>query len=98
MERRGAEAGPREGPGVPGLLDHHAGSFVDSYAATDPFEDFAESFGIWCALGPGSPLIPQAIEGNPSNGHVKIDWFEHSSSGINGSTRDSCTRLRALTR
>ena len=80
------------------FYDHHAGSFVDSYAATDPFEDFAESFGIWCALGPGSPLIPQAIEGNPSNGHFKIDWFEHSSSGINGSTRDSCTRLRALTR
>lgn len=28
------------------FYDNHAVSFVDSYAATDPFEDFAESFGI----------------------------------------------------
>lgn len=80
------------------FYDHHSGSFVDSYAATDPFEDFAESFGIWCALGPGSPLMPQAVEGNPANGHTKIDWFEHSSPDVKGSTQDSCTRLRALTR
>jgi hypothetical protein len=80
------------------FYNHHAGSFVDSYAASDPFEDFAESFGIWCALGPGSPLISQAVEGNPANGHTKIDWFEHSSPDVKGSTQDSCTRLRGLTR
>jgi hypothetical protein len=50
------------------FYDHHSGSFVDSYVATDPFEDFAESFGIWCALGPGSPLIAQAVEGTPPTG------------------------------
>jgi hypothetical protein len=80
------------------FYDHHSGSFVDSYAATDPFEDFAESFRIWCALGPGSPLLSQAIEGNPTNGHTKIDWFERSSPDLKGSTQDSCLRLRALTR
>jgi hypothetical protein len=80
------------------FYERHSGSFVDSYAATDPFEDFAESFGIWCALGPGSPLIAQAVEGNPANGHTKIDWFEHSSPDVKESTQDGCIRLRALTR
>ena len=80
------------------FYDQHAASFVDSYAATDPFEDFAESFGIWCALGPGSPLIPQTIEGDPSNGKAKIEWFEKSSSDVKGTASPGCLQLRALTR
>ncbi len=80
------------------FYDQYASSFVDSYAATDPFEDFAESFGIWCALGPGSPLIPQTVEGDPSNGKAKIEWFEQSSSGVKVAAGPGCQQLRTLTR
>jgi len=41
----------------------HASSFVDSYAETDPTEDFAESFGVWCAFGSSSPVLHLIIEG-----------------------------------
>lgn len=33
------------------FLDAHPDTFVDDYAATDPTEDFAETFALWCTLG-----------------------------------------------
>jgi hypothetical protein len=79
------------------FYEKYEDQFVDAYAATDPAEDFAESFGIWCAIGPSSPLLPQLIEGDPSNGKAKLDWFEQSAE-VKNDVLGGCQRLRALTR
>ncbi len=76
---------------------HHT-SFVDSYAATDPAEDFAESFGIWCAIDKDNPVRSQLIEGDPQNGHAKLDWFEHGSYNLLHEYSATCSQLRQLTR
>lgn len=47
-----ADLGTQEGQRVlERFLDAHRDTFVDDYAATDPTEDFAETFAVWCALG-----------------------------------------------
>ncbi|GAA1895111.1 hypothetical protein [Lapillicoccus jejuensis] len=47
-----ADLGTQEGQRVlERFLDAHPDTFVDDYAATDPTEDFAETFAVWCALG-----------------------------------------------
>ena len=79
------------------FYEKYADQFVDGYAATDPAEDFAETFGIWCAIGPSSPLLPQLIEGDPSNGKAKLDWLEQSAD-VKNHVLGGCQQLRALTR
>lgn len=80
------------------FYDQHHDKFVDSYAATHPVEDFAESFALWCALGPTSPLLPQVIEGDPTDGAAKIAWFEDSNRAVGQQARARCEALRAFTR
>jgi hypothetical protein len=80
------------------FYDHHVSSFVDSYAATYPSEDFAETFGIWCALGPNSPLLPDVIEGDPKNGAKKLAWFDRPGNPVAAAHRAGCEQLRKLTR
>ncbi len=80
------------------FYDDHSGSFVDAYGATDPAEDFAESFGVWCAIGPGSPLLPDVIQGAPGNGAAKLAWFDQPGNPVAAATRAQCEQLRALTR
>ncbi|MEP6629036.1 MAG: hypothetical protein ABJA89_01140, partial [Lapillicoccus sp.] len=80
------------------FYDEHAGSFLDAYAATDPTEDFAESFGVWCAVGPGSPLLPDVIQGAPTDGAKKLAWFDQPSNPLGAATRARCEQLRQLTR
>jgi hypothetical protein len=76
----------------------HHDRFVDSYAATHPAEDFAESFALWCALGPSSPVLPQVIEGDPTDGAAKIAWFDDPNRAVGQQSRARCEALRALTR
>lgn len=76
---------------------HHT-SFVDSFAATDPLEDFAESFSLWCAVGPANPDLPDYIEGDPTDGSAKLDWFDHGSTGFSRDYSSPCSPLRELTR
>ena len=76
---------------------HHE-KFVDSYAATHPAEDFAESFALWCALGPTSPVLPQVIEGEPTDGAAKLAWFDDPTHTVGQHARSRCEALRALTR
>ncbi len=80
------------------FYEKHAGSFLDAYAATDPTEDFAESYGVWCAIGPGSPLLPDVIEGAPTDGAKKLAWFDQPGNPVGAATRDRCEQLRQLTR
>lgn len=80
------------------FYDAHSGSFVDEYAATDPAEDFAESFGVWCAIGPGSPLLPDVIEGKPTDGAAKLAWFDRPGNRVGDASRAQCEQLRQLTR
>jgi hypothetical protein len=76
----------------------HHDRFVDSYAATDPAEDFAESFAMWCALGPSSPLLPDFIEGDPSDGATKLAWFDDPTHAVGMQARTRCEALQAFTR
>jgi hypothetical protein len=80
------------------FYDDHAGSFVDAYAASDPAEDFAESFGVWCAIGPDSPVLPDVVQGAASNGAQKLAWFDQPDNPVAKATRARCEQLRQLTR
>ena len=76
----------------------HHDRFVDSYAATQPVEDFAESFAMWCALGPSSPLLPDFIEGDPTDGAAKLAWFDDPARAVGMQARARCEALQAFTR
>ena len=76
----------------------HHDRFVDSYAATHPVEDFAESFAMWCALGRSSPLLPDFIEGDPTDGAAKLAWFDDPAHTVGLQTRARCEALQAFTR
>jgi hypothetical protein len=76
----------------------HHDRFVDSYAATHPVEDVAESFALWCALGTSSPLLPDFVEGDPTDGAAKLAWFDDPAHAVGQQTRARCEALRAFTR
>ena len=80
------------------FYDKHHDRFVDSYAATHPGEDFAESFALWCALGPSSPLLPDFIEGDPTDGAAKLTWFDDPAHTVGLQAGGRCEQLRAFTR
>ncbi len=76
----------------------HHDRFVDSYAATHPVEDFAETFAMWCAIGPSSPLLPDFIEGDPTDGAAKLAWFDDPAHAVGPQSRARCEALQAFTR
>lgn len=80
------------------FYQQHHEKFVDSYAASHPVEDFAQSFALWCALGPKSPVLPQVIEGDPTDGAEKIAWFDDPDRAVGQQARARCEALRAFTR
>lgn len=80
------------------FYEKHHDQFVDAYAATHPVEDFAESFAMWCALGPSSPLLPDFIEGDPTDGAAKLAWFDDPSHAVGLQARARCEALQAFTR
>ncbi len=84
------------------FYQHHQGSFVDSYAATGPEEDFAqdfaESFALWCAIGRDNPVRSDYIEGDPTDGATKLDWCDHGSWTSPTATSRTAPPLRELTR
>lgn len=80
------------------FYEKHHDRFVDSYAATHPVEDFAESFAMWCALGPSSPLLPDFIEGDPTDGAAKLAWFDDPAHAVGVQARARCEALQAFTR
>ncbi len=80
------------------FYDQHAGSFVDEYAATHPAEDFAETFALWCAIGPQGALLPDVVQGAASNGAAKLAWFDRPGNRVAAASRSQCEQLRQLTR
>ena len=63
-------------------------------AGGQPLQDFA----LWCALGPKSPVLPQVIEGDPTDGAEKIAWFDDPDRAVGQQARARCEALRPLTR
>jgi hypothetical protein len=80
------------------FYEKHHDRFVDAYAATHPNEDFAESFAMWCALGRSSPLLPDFIEGDPTDGAAKLAWFDDPAHAVGLQAGGRCEELRAFTR
>jgi hypothetical protein len=80
------------------FYEKHHDRFVNSYAATHPVEDFAESFALWCALGPSSPLLPDFIEGDPTDGAAKLAWLDDPAHAVGQQARARCEALQAFTR
>lgn len=76
----------------------HSANFVTSYAATDPMEDFAETFAYWCVFGPHNPLMGDYLAGDPTDGAAKITWMDAQSNGIADEHMQGCERMRELTR
>lgn len=76
----------------------HAADFVTPYAATDPTEDFAETFAYWCVFGPHNPLMADYLAGDPTDGAAKIAWMDKSAHGIADEHLRGCERMRELTR
>lgn len=63
---------------------------------THPFEDFAESFGSWCAFGSDAS---DHVEGKPGDGKEKLDWIEQDAvTKIGQQLTPGCQRLRAFAR
>ena len=75
----------------------HSTSFVDAYAASDPVEDFAESFGLWCAFDKDNPARNDFIQGDPTDGQQKFHWFDTGSSNFYREVHAGCQALQALT-
>lgn len=75
----------------------HAQDFVTDYAASDPTEDFAETFAYWCVFGPDNPLMGDYMGGAPTDGAQKIAWMEHSSGVVTQEHVAGCDRMRTLT-
>lgn len=94
----GLPEGSERDQALDAFYDRHHASFVSSYAATDPVEDFAETFSLWCAFGPDNPVLSDYIEGDPTDGSAKLDWFEHGPSTVKSTYQSSCAPLRELTR
>jgi hypothetical protein len=80
------------------FYEKHHDRFVDAYAATHPNEDFAESFAMWCALGRSSPLLPDFIQGDPTDGAAKLAWFDDPAHTVGLQAGGRCEQLRAFTR
>lgn len=85
-------------PALRQFYEKHRGSFVDSDAATHPVEDFAETFALWCAIEQGNPVRSAFIEGDPTDGASKLQWFDTGSSNFRRSMNAPCVQLRELTR
>lgn len=83
---------------IDAFYDSHAKDFVTSYAATDPMEDFAETFAVWCAVGPDSPVLSDVVEGDVHDGAAKLAWMSHPSQALPAGTAKRCDALRALTK
>ncbi len=75
----------------------HAKDFVTDYAASDPMEDFAETFAYWCVFGPDNPLMGDYMGSGPTDGAQKIAWMEHSSGALTAEDAAGCDRMRTLT-
>jgi hypothetical protein len=80
------------------FYDQHQAAFVNSYAATSPLADFAESFGVWCAFDADNRAREQFIEGAPADGKTKLAWFDHGSDSYTRMVTAPCTQLREFTR
>ena len=53
---------------------------------------------MWCALGPSSPLLPDFIEGDPTDGAAKLAWFDDPAHAVGLQARARCEALQAFTR
>ncbi len=75
------------------VYDDHSTDFVSSYAASAPEEDFAESFGYWCALGVKD--AGDYVEGSDGDGRAKLDWIEkESATPVGQHFASGCAQLR----
>jgi hypothetical protein len=90
----GADEDANDQEAVEPFYRGHYGDFVTEYAASDPSEDFAETFSVWCAVPPtddprralGSPALAAAA--------AKVAWMDTST--IRATLGQTCARLRTL--
>lgn len=69
------------------FVDAHPDTFVDDYAATDPTEDFAETFSLWCVLGEDGEDGSDAV-------HARLHDIA-SDPSVTSVTGAGCARIRA---
>ncbi len=75
------------------LYDRHPDSFVTSYAATNPLEDFAESFAMWCTYAPDETERKNLPKGDQQAGG-KVEWFTAARRDLVPEVGAGCQMLR----
>lgn len=74
----------------------HRSSFITAYAATHPFEDFAESFAMWCTYSAQEPTRAQLPKRVPSDSGAKVEWFASLTGDLVPEFDPGCQAIRAF--
>ena len=72
----------------------HEDAFATRYAATDPVEDFAESFALWCTFEDASRARSRLPRTNATDVGHKVDWFSGQTSDLVPELEPGCAMLR----
>ncbi len=72
----------------------HRSSFITAYAATHPYEDFAESFAMWCTYAASEPTRAQLPRATPTDSGSKVDWFASLSGDLVPEFEPGCQAIR----
>ena len=89
-----AAEGDPESPAYEDFHAAHEDSFVTQYAATDPVEDFAESFALWCTFEDSSRARSRLPRQAPTDVGHKVDWFSQQTSDLVPELEPGCSMLR----
>ena len=76
------------------LYDAHKDSFITSYAAWHPMEDFAESFAMWCTFSPDEAERHKLPTAKPTDNGSKVAWFEAARRDLLPAFGPGCEMLR----
>ncbi len=68
-------------------------SFVSRYAATNPVEDFAESFAMWCTVKPTDRARRALPTGSPIDSGAKVAWFDSARADVVPTLGPGCAML-----
>ncbi|MBK7609978.1 MAG: hypothetical protein IPJ15_01280 [Actinomycetales bacterium] len=76
------------------LYDDHKDSFVTSYAAWHPLEDFAESFAMWCTYPADEPARKKLPTAKLTDNGSKVAWFDNARRDLLPAFGPGCEMLR----
>lgn len=76
------------------FYEAHKDNFVTRYAASHPFEDFAESFAMWCSTPPTARERKALPKGKDSDSGSKVEWFSAAKRDVLPAYSAGCAMLQ----